>query len=184
MLDCADFLDGYTDYRDGRLDDAILVEFRQHLADCASCARYDRVVQCGTRLCRELPTLTPSDDFQARLQHRIFHLEDDRRRLGASGSGVPTQYILSIAALLMIAAWAPLARPRRALPQPAWLPAIVAHAPHTGDERRGAARASLQAESPGWEIDPTRSVAVPTLWREPSPLVTAAVRPVDFTITR
>jgi hypothetical protein len=187
MLDCADFLDGYTDYRDGRLDDGTLASFRQHLTECASCARYDRVVQRGTRLFCELPELTPSDDFQARLQHRIYHLEDERRRFGASASGVPTGYVLSIAALLMIAAWAPLARPRPARSAVTRLPAVAAHAPHPGDEWTrvtGSAQPARPAAPLFWATDPARGMAVPMLLLDRSPAAAATARQVDFHVAR
>ena len=43
MVDCARFLDEYSDYRDGLLPTEVLAEFEGHLGSCASCARYDRV---------------------------------------------------------------------------------------------------------------------------------------------
>lgn len=79
MVDCARFLEEYSAYRDGILPAAELAVFDGHLATCASCARYDRVVQRGTALVRELPEIEVSDDFGARLQHRIWHEEMDRR---------------------------------------------------------------------------------------------------------
>jgi len=187
MLDCADFLDGYTDYRDGRLDDGTLATYQQHLVECASCARYDRVIRRGTRLLCELPELSPSDDFQTRLHHRIFHLEDERRRFGASASAVPTSYVLSIAALLMIAAWAPLARPRATVTTAARLPAVAAHAPHAGDEwsRSEGAMQHVRPSTPLlWATDPARGMAVPMLLLEGSPTASPGARPVDFAVAR
>ena len=77
MMDCGTFLDGYSDFRDGMLMLPERVAFEAHLRDCASCARYDRVVDGGARVLRDLPELEVSGDFMERLQHRIWHEQDD-----------------------------------------------------------------------------------------------------------
>lgn len=77
MMDCGTFLDGYTDFRDGELMLPDRVAFEAHLRECASCARYDRVVDGGVKVLRDLPELEVSGDFMERLQHRIWHEQDD-----------------------------------------------------------------------------------------------------------
>lgn len=111
MVDCARFLDEYSEFRDGFLSPEESREFEAHLAACASCTRYDRVVDRGARVFRDLPELVPSEDFAARLQHRIFHLEDEMRTPDRRFSGVPTPAVLSIAAVLATAAFLPVLRP-------------------------------------------------------------------------
>lgn len=127
MVDCARFLDEYSEFRDGFLSPEESREFEAHLAACASCARYDRVVDRGAEIFRDLPELVPSDDFAARLQHRIFHLEDEMRTPDRRSSGVPTPAVLSIAAVLAMAALLPVLRP--AADGPFSLPAVSARAP-------------------------------------------------------
>ena len=77
MMDCDTFLDGYSDYRDGLLAAAEHAAFDDHLAGCASCARYDRVVAGGVQVLRGLPEPQVSEDFMERLQHRLWHEQDD-----------------------------------------------------------------------------------------------------------
>ena len=126
-MDCQTFLDGYTAFRDDDLSWDERVEFEVHLDECERCARYDRVVRRGTDVLRALPEIEVSDDFGARLQHRIFHLEDERARArGRSGVGAGT---LAMAAGIAAVAWIPLAAPRETLLQ---LPAAVAVAPARG----------------------------------------------------
>ncbi len=110
MLDCSEFLDSYSEYRDGLLGEGRREAFLAHMAECPSCARYDRVIARGTELFRQLPKLQPSEDFLPRLQHRIFHVEDELRGLGRHASGASTALTFSIAALFALAAWLPALR--------------------------------------------------------------------------
>jgi hypothetical protein len=86
---CNQFIDGYSDFRDGLVTDELRVEYERHLAACDHCTRYDRVVRRGVEVCCDLPVAEPSPDFLPRLQHRIFHVEDgarltSRRALGSA----------------------------------------------------------------------------------------------------
>jgi hypothetical protein len=76
-----------------------------HLASCTSCARYDRVVRRGTELARELPEITPSDDFAERLQHRIYHVQDGAGIAGNRASGAAVT--LAVAGVIALLAWSP-----------------------------------------------------------------------------
>ncbi|HEX2094272.1 MAG TPA: zf-HC2 domain-containing protein [Longimicrobiaceae bacterium] len=126
MVDCARFLEEYSEFRDSILPAGESREFEAHLIACPSCARYDRVVQRGVCLFRELPELQPSEDFSARLQHRIYNLDEEMRRPGRSFSGIPVSAAVSIAAVLAMAAWLPVLRPDSGVPR---LPAVSAQAP-------------------------------------------------------
>jgi anti-sigma factor RsiW len=105
-MTCQESLALYSEYLDGALPPEVRERFEVHLARCDSCAHYHRVLRKGLRLVHEMPELEPSSDFQDRLQHRIFHLMDERiepRRRGRAGT------VASIAALGMIAfaVWQP-----------------------------------------------------------------------------
>ena len=129
-MECNEFLEGYSAYRDGLVDEAERDAFRAHLESCESCARYDRVVRKGTDVLRDLPPVDPPSDFLARLQHRIYHIED----------GIPLDASLrgGGAALMAVAAVGLLAL--------AWLPF--------------AARAPVEVELPAVAVDvPERSTA-------------------------
>ncbi|GBD31964.1 MAG: hypothetical protein KatS3mg081_2320 [Gemmatimonadales bacterium] len=71
-MDCKEFLERYSEYRDGRICDA---EIRRrmfwHLRSCPRCARYDEVLAAGVRVLRSLAQLEPSSDFQKTLKTRL-----------------------------------------------------------------------------------------------------------------
>jgi hypothetical protein len=110
MMDCGTFLDGYSDFRDGMLTLPDRVAFEAHLRDCASCARYDRVVDGGAKVLRDLPELEVSGDFMERLQHRIWHEQDDMaaararhaRRSSRRVAGVGMAAAASVAAVALV----------------------------------------------------------------------------------
>jgi hypothetical protein len=109
MMDCDTFLDGYSDFRDGMLAPPERVAFEAHLRDCASCARYDRVVAGGVKVLRDLPELTVADDFMDRLQHRLWHEQDDmaaaraRRARGRPGRQAATAAVAAAASVAAVA---------------------------------------------------------------------------------
>lgn len=111
MTSCERFLAGYSAFRDDALPWEERVEFEVHLDECASCARYDRVVSRGAQVFRELPELEVSEDFAARLQHRIFteDLEAARARTERRSAGAAFASV-GVAAAIAAAAWVPLMR--------------------------------------------------------------------------
>lgn len=125
MVDCAEFLDAYSDYRDGLLTADRQERFEAHVRICGSCARYDRVVGGGVQVFRSLPQLRPSPDFQLRLLSRLHTLEGPG---GPHASGTSVAVTIMICLTLGVGAWLPTLRPRAEAP--VMLPPIVAHAPY------------------------------------------------------
>ena len=74
--DCDRFIREYSDYRDGKLTSEQQAEFREHVAECPCCARYDRVLRKGSELLTALPDTLPADDFMPRLQHRLYNVDE------------------------------------------------------------------------------------------------------------
>lgn len=109
---CADFLEKYSDYRDGLMAHVEAARMTDHIGDCASCARYDRVVVQGVDHFRAIPEAAPSTDFIPRLQHRIYDLENqltiNRQRSGASAG-----LAVALALAIVLAAWMPVVSPRQ-----------------------------------------------------------------------
>jgi len=126
MLDCSEFLEGYSAYRDGELDDHEHARFDAHRAQCCSCERYDRLISRGVEQYRRCPTPELSEDFQLRLQHRILHLEDEMRARPRNGSGAQAAVTFALAATIAAIAWIPVTRVQ---PSAVELPAIAARAP-------------------------------------------------------
>lgn len=105
---CDDFLEGYSDFVDGRLGPPDHRSFEAHLESCGSCARYDRVVQRGLFIYRNLPELQPSPDFLPRLRHRLYHVRDGDRLAQATPMG--SAALVAVAAVGFLAlAWLPFA---------------------------------------------------------------------------
>lgn len=74
---CSVFLARHSAYLDDELLPRERAAHERHQAACASCARYARVLASGVDVLRSLPALEPSPDFEARLQHRLFHVQDE-----------------------------------------------------------------------------------------------------------
>ena len=127
MVDCSQFLDGYSDYRDDLLDEEVRGRFDAHLAECCGCARYHRVVCRGVELFREISVPAASLDFRPRLQHRLFHLQDELSRAGTRASAASLVMVVLIAATLAAAAWLPVFNSRSKTPIA--LPPVAALAP-------------------------------------------------------
>jgi hypothetical protein len=132
MMDCDTFLDGHSDFRDGLLMLPDRVAFQVHLRECDSCARYDRVVHKGVQVLRNQPQLEVSDDFMERLQHRLYHVDDEmanarnRRRRGPVSRGAAAA--LAAAAAVAAVALVPQLY-RGAAPTVTMLPTVAATAP-------------------------------------------------------
>jgi predicted anti-sigma-YlaC factor YlaD len=70
-MDCRAFRETYTDLLDGLLEEADEVRFREHLAACAACHRFDQAYRLGVSALQGLPCLRSSRDFTARVLHAI-----------------------------------------------------------------------------------------------------------------
>lgn len=104
-MTCSDFLARYSEFRDRDLSDADRKAFEAHLGACGSCERYHYVVSRGVSLLRTLPAQRLRDDFQDRLRHSLYHLEETRRLRrhrphGASGAGA---MFVAAAAMIVLA---------------------------------------------------------------------------------
>ena len=116
-MTCAEFLDRYTDFRDGLITaPRELRRFERHLARCAGCRRYDIAVRRGVLALQAVGTIEPSRDFRRRLDARI------ERERGATRE-VPARAGIA-AALFVAAALAMLALEAVRQPQVARAPAL------------------------------------------------------------
>lgn len=61
LMNCSEFLELYSDYRDGRLEDpAVARAVRTHLSECDACMRYDAAICRGVMALRAAQELEPS----------------------------------------------------------------------------------------------------------------------------
>jgi len=126
-MKCSEYLSISSEFRDGRTQAGVATEIEAHLASCPVCHRHQAALREGVDLLRSLPDLDVPPDFKARLEHRIFHIEDGAIiAREAVGSGATTLAVVGVALLLALAAWAP----RVGILEPALeLPVVVVSAP-------------------------------------------------------
>lgn len=153
-MKCSEFLDSYTDFRDGALGPGRAGTLRAHMAGCVPCRRYDRVVNRGVGLLRALPGTPPDPDFRARLRHSIYALEEERRRRRLLGSAMRAAPLLG--ALGVLGALLAALTLRDSVPV-AELPPIVAERPSPASGAAGSALLSgspAPAEARAWPAAP------------------------------
>lgn len=136
-MNCSDVVGRFTDYLDGVSPEDVVEAIDRHLEGCPSCVRYKNVLVHGGEILRSLPQPELQDDFEPRLRHRLYHV-DDERALGAhAASGTPAMTVLGIALLLTAVAWSPTlfsGAPDVQLP-----PIVVDRAPEPTPVRRASA---------------------------------------------
>lgn len=103
---CDEILTLHSDYLDGLLAAHEAARIQWHLSQCTSCARYDRIVRRSLDMVRELPEVQPSDDFEERLQHRIYHVQDGEAIAEPRAAGGAAA--LAVASVIALLAWSPL----------------------------------------------------------------------------
>jgi hypothetical protein len=98
-MDCREFLHRYSEYDDSLVPADEVAGFRDHMAECRACARYDRVLRKGRMLARQLPGPEPSPDFIPRLRRRLLWTpERDRGFRGARlAAGLAAATVLLVA---------------------------------------------------------------------------------------
>ena len=127
MISCSDLLDEYSDYRDGLMTQERSSLIEEHLASCESCASYDEVFSRGIVELRGLPPIEPSHDFLPRLQHRLYHVDEEAAWYARPhSSGAPAGFVALLVIVLGAAAWIPLMGSRPAVVE---LPAVAAVLP-------------------------------------------------------
>ena len=106
-MTCSEFHDRFSDYYDGTGDPSFLGDADSHLASCPECRRYHAVLVQGSAVLRSAPRLAVTDDFFARLQHRIYHIDDETALTRAAGSATTVSAAVAIVVVIALAAWSP-----------------------------------------------------------------------------
>lgn len=106
-MDCSQVVTSFTDYLDGVASPEDEAAIERHLESCPTCDRYETVLRRGARLLRSLPEPELREDFGPRLQHRLFHVDNERAIHATVESGAPALTVLAIAVLLAAVAWSP-----------------------------------------------------------------------------
>ena len=174
-MTCREFRERHLAFMDGAMPDAELVEMQRHIAECERCERHDTAVRRGLLIFRNLPSITPSPDFSARLNAKLRQLHDaDARAAMYRGPGVGS--FLAAAAgvmavgLLTVAAFES-AEPHQALS----LDPVVATAPAPSPSPM-VSHTYIASASAGMSVWP----AVMLAEQAPIHLVTAQYREADL----
>ncbi len=104
MLSCSDCLARHSEYLDGLMDPAASELWRAHIADCATCTRYDRVLRRGLKTLAAQALIEPDSGFTSEL-HRRLAFED--HKLAARPITSLAAASVAVAAMLAFAAWLP-----------------------------------------------------------------------------
>jgi hypothetical protein len=153
-MDCSTFKRKHDGFIDDTLSGVEMAAMREHLRQCARCARTDRSVHRALLVARNLPELRVSEGFADRLRAR---LQGERVGAlpGASWSSPLTLRWTAVSAVLVgvlaISGWQVLIRPDE---RPSRLPAVIATSPpadpFTGDDGASAFVASMSTGIPMW----------------------------------
>ena len=125
-MECKCFLERFSEFYDGKAPDASA--FEKHATACVHCRNYAETLKRGLALLRAVPGVSVCEDFRPRLQHRIYHLQEDlaRRRHGAPFTRLGVA--LAITVLVALAIWGPDLMVREA-PQVALPPIVISQPP-------------------------------------------------------
>ena len=159
-MDCRTFRDDHLAFLDDALNDARLVAMQRHIAECADCARHDVAVRRALLVFRNLPQITPSAGFQARLDARLCALRAEQmvrpgtlQRGPAMGTFAATAAGLMAAGFLLTAAFDWNAAPRDLALAP-----VVASRP-VDDAMPAASPAVVTSVSSGMPLWPAALIA-------------------------
>ena len=106
-MNCSDVVSRFTAYLDGEASSEDVAAIESHLEGCGACVRYKVVLEHGAKILRSLPEPEVSEDFTPRLQHRLYHVDDERALSAHATSGASALTVLGIAVLLSAVAWSP-----------------------------------------------------------------------------
>jgi anti-sigma factor RsiW len=125
-MTCSDFVEHFTDFLDGEGPEDFRMDAEAHLESCERCRRYHQVMMRGGEVLRALPQAQVPEDFEPRLQHRLYHVDDEVALSAHTASGATALTVLGMSMLLTVLAWSPALRPTAPVVE---LPPIVVSDP-------------------------------------------------------
>lgn len=144
-MTCSEFVECFSEVIDGIASPEVMREAEEHLASCTLCRRYREVLERGADLLRSLPAPEVRDDFVPRLQHRIYHVDQDEALRRHASSGATALAVLGMAVLFAVVAWAPVLR--RGAPVVELPPIVVNRPPPAARARAMASFTAFAANS-------------------------------------
>ena len=102
---CREFLDRYTEFRDGLIAaPRELRRFQRHLVQCAGCRRYDAALRRGVSALQDVQIIEPSADFRRKLDARLAAERSRDAAVPASAGLVAAMLVLVALSLLVVEA--------------------------------------------------------------------------------
>jgi len=144
-ITCSEYVERFSEIYDATASPEVVRQADEHLASCPACRRYRHVVERGAQLLRSLPAPDVNEDFVPRLQHRIYHVDQDEVLRRHTNSGATALAVLGMAVLLVAVAWAPMLRPSAPVVE---LAPIVINRPPAAVRARSVASFSAFASRP------------------------------------
>lgn len=78
VLDCRNFRKHHLSYLDDTLSGDEMATAQQHILTCTTCAAHDTMVRRSLVIARNIPTIEPSSEFQARLHEKLAQCRQER----------------------------------------------------------------------------------------------------------
>ncbi|MBI2797540.1 MAG: hypothetical protein HYX65_12640 [Gemmatimonadetes bacterium] len=100
---CREFRAHYAAYLDVAVDAGTMQAMERHAAMCARCSRMDSAVRRGLMLARNLPEITPSARFAARLDARLVAERIAAREEALARKRPPTLRVMGVLAASLVA---------------------------------------------------------------------------------
>jgi anti-sigma factor RsiW len=103
VMTCPEFLDRYTDFRDGLITaPRELRRVQRHLAQCAACRRYDAAVRRGVLALQAADPIEPSSKFRHRLEARLERERSAAREVPARAGFAAALFVAAALALVAL----------------------------------------------------------------------------------
>ncbi len=103
VMNCSDFLELYSDYRDGLLTDPATVRHvHRHLRECARCMNYDALVSRGVMTLRSINEIKPASKLEPALFHQSERIRSQTRMAPVIAVAALLGVLLTAGAMLLL----------------------------------------------------------------------------------
>lgn len=127
-MTCSEFIESFSDHIDETGPPDLRRAAHRHRDGCASCRRYEEVyLRARDTLVEVADEVELDDDFHDRLQHRLFHVDDERALARSAPALHPSVMVLGAGVLLASLAAGPLLEPE---PEVELSPIVVSRPAH------------------------------------------------------
>lgn len=108
-MTCSEFIESFSDYLDEAGPSDVRENALRHRNGCARCRRYEEVYLRGLSvLSDDSDEIDLPEDFHPRLQHRLYHVDDERVLARYSATGLPPSLMVAgVAAVFAVVVGVP-----------------------------------------------------------------------------